>query len=93
MAKPEYINQTLLEGLQVLDYFIARLHPLDEISITELKDELGIDYHKCLRIVKTLQFAGYLDADAEGKHFTVSRKLTQLTWRYLRKIREEITAS
>lgn len=89
MAKPEYINQTLLEGLQVLDYFIARLHPFDEISINQLKDELGMDYHKTNRMVKTLEHAGYLETDPAGKRYKLSRKLTQITWRYLNRIREE----
>lgn len=84
-----YINQSLAEGLSVLDFFLAELNPLTDFSLKELEAKLGMDYAKLNRIVKTLHHAGYLDSDVEGRRFSVSKKLTQLTWKYLQKIKHE----
>lgn len=84
-----YLNQSLAEGLSVLDFFISEMNPLIDFSLKELEVKLGMEYGKLNRIVKTLHHAGYLDGDVDGRRFTVSKKLTQLTWKYLQQLKRE----
>lgn len=89
MADEKYINQTLLEGLQVFEKFMTELSPFVTYTIGDLVEIFGHDYNKLMRIVKTLQHAGFVQVDETGKRYAISRRVLELPLRYLRALHEE----
>lgn len=85
----KYLNQALLDGLLVFEKFLTELSPFVTYSLSELSEQLGYDYNKLMRIVKTLQHVGYVDVDASGKRYAISRKILELPLRYIRALHDE----
>lgn len=89
MAEEKYINQTLLEGLQVFEKFMTELSPFTAYTVGELSEIFGHEYNKTLRIVRTLQHIGFVQVDESGKKYSISRRVLELPLRYLRALHAE----
>jgi len=74
-GRTRYYIGALGRGLAVLDCFIERPGPL---SLVELSQRVGIGLASTLRLVRTLEEAGYVRQDPHSKRYRLSWKLLQL---------------
>jgi IclR family transcriptional regulator, pca regulon regulatory protein len=70
-----YFVEALGRGLALLDCFIDDPRPR---SLIELSREVGLGMPTTLRLVRTLQEAGYVRQDADTKRYRLSWKMLQL---------------
>jgi len=91
MAEKEqkYLNQSLLEGLQVFEKFLLALSPFAEYSVQSLSESFAMEYSKMFRIIKTLHHAGFIESSNAGKTYCVSKRILQLPLRYLHALKAE----
>jgi len=86
-SSEKYLNQTLLDGLRVLEFFLTDLSPFVFYSIQEIADKLGFEYGKTMRTVKTLQHVGYLRESDRG--YLIGDKILSLPLRYITALKRE----
>jgi IclR family pca regulon transcriptional regulator len=70
-----YYVEALGRGLALLDCFIEQPGPH---SLIELSRRVGLGMPTCLRLIRTLEEAGYVRQDASTKRYRLSWKLLQL---------------
>lgn len=69
------MDKTLLKGLQVLEQVVSASEP---VKSTHIATELGLMKSNAHRVLKTLQYAGYIVQDPNTKEFTSSLKLWEM---------------
>jgi IclR family pca regulon transcriptional regulator len=74
-TRGRYYVEALGRGLALLDCFIDRPGPH---SLIELSRRVGLGMPTTLRLIRTLEEAGYVRQDAETKRYRLSWKLLQL---------------
>jgi IclR family pca regulon transcriptional regulator len=74
-ARGRYYVEALGRGLAVLDCFIDQPGPH---SLIELSRRVGLGMPTTLRLIRTLEEAGYVRQDAETKRYRLSWKMLQL---------------
>ena len=70
-----YFVEALGRGLALLDCFIDDARPR---SLIELSREVGLGMPTTLRLIRTLEEAGYVRQDADTKRYRLSWKMLQL---------------
>jgi IclR family pca regulon transcriptional regulator len=74
-TRGRYYVEALGRGLAVLDCFIDQPGPQ---SLIELSRRVGLGMPTTLRLIRTLEEAGYVRQDAETKRYRLSWKMLQL---------------
>ncbi len=74
-ARGRYYVEALGRGLAVLDCFIADPGPH---ALSELSRQVGLGMPTTLRLIRTLEEAGYARQDPETKRYRLSWKMLQL---------------
>lgn len=69
------MDKTLLKGLQVLEHIVGSEA---NVRITDVAADLGLTKSNAHRVLKTLEFAGYLQQDPKSREYTTSLKLWEL---------------
>src|SRR5438477_549990 len=75
IMRGRYFVEALGRGLALLDCFIADPGPL---SLIELSRRVGLGMPTTLRLIRTLQEAGYVRQAADTKRYRLSWKMLQL---------------
>src|ERR1700736_703927 len=70
-----YYVEALGRGLALLDCFIDNPGPH---SLIELSRRVGLGMPTCLRLIRTLEEAGYVRQDLDTKRYRLSWKMLQL---------------
>jgi len=74
-SRGRYYVEALGRGLALLDCFIADPGPL---ALVELSRRVGLGMPTTLRLIRTLEEAGYVRQDASTKRYRLSWKMLQL---------------
>lgn len=69
------MDKTLLKGLQILEHVVKSE---SSVRITDVAADLGLTKSNAHRVLKTLEFAGYLQQDLKSREYRTSLKLWEL---------------
>lgn len=84
----KYINQTLLDGLEIFKQLLEKTTPFQQYSITDLTQFFPeLDYQKLYRTCKTFEKTGFIE-EIDGK-FRLSEYIYLLSHRFFKSLEAE----